>query len=302
METAKPNPWNKADSFAESLQGIVNDVEKTLDQLLPKTTQLDTVMRYGVLNGGKRFRPFLTLTVADLFSVPRSHSLRAAAAVEMVHSYSLIHDDLPAMDDANLRRGKPSCHVEFNEASAILAGDSLIPLSFEILGSPETHPDPQVRLKLINQLATSIGPQGMALGQMMDLGYEGEITNHMRLLHLEALKTGELMAYACVAGGILGEASESELTHLHAYGSKLGLLFQIVDDILDEAGDVSQLGKPTGQDQKHMKTTFLTLLGQEKTQALAKQYFDETLEVLTHLPGPNETLAEAAYFALSRAQ
>lgn len=288
------------EQFSDELRSIAVDVEAVLASLLNNSTQLGCAMSYAVLAAGKRFRTFLTVAVADCFQVDRSHSVRAAAAIELVHAYSLIHDDLPAMDNSSLRRGKPSCHVEFDEATAILAGDTLIPMAFELLSEAETHPDAGIRLQLISALAKAIGPQGMPLGQMQDLGLERPIESIDQLLFLEHLKTGELMACACEFGAILGGASEVERQALRVYGQNIGIAFQIVDDLLDATSTTENLGKPAGQDSEHKKATFLSLLGKEEAWEKANDYVLQAIGNLTVLGKPVSSLEGAAHFTLIR--
>ena len=228
--------------FDAALQQAAKSVERTLDDLLPNSdgpeARLFEAMRYAALAGGKRLRPFLVLTAADLFAVPREASLRAAAAVEMLHTYSLVHDDLPCMDDDDLRRGQPTAHVKFDEATAVLAGDALSTIAFEVLGHPATDSDPAVRLQLIRGLAAAAGAIGMCAGQMIDLMAEGTNADRHTIDRLQALKTGALIAFSCEAGAILGRASPAERDALKAFGAGLGRAFQIVDDLLDLEGSV----------------------------------------------------------------
>lgn len=284
--------------FIDHLMPVALEVERDLELLLQGSGVLPEAMRYAVLGGGKRFRAFLTVTIADAYNAPRANSIRVASALECVQSYSLVHDDLPAIDDGDTRRGKPSCHVQYSEATAILVGDALIPLAFQILSSPEAHSDPAVRSDLVSVLSKAIGSNGMVLGQMMDLGLEGPIDTLARLTATEQFKTGELMAAACQLGGVLGGADDNELQILRQYGLKLGLIYQITDDILDAEGDRNQLGKPTGQD--NGKNTFVNLMGFDGAKAKAEQYIDETLQSLTSLTIDCTLLEDAAYFALSR--
>jgi len=288
--------------FTDLLNPVASEVERVLGSLLKGGTHLQEVMRYSVLGGGKRFRAFLTVAFADLFQVHREQSYHAAAAVELVHAYSLIHDDLPSMDNAILRRGQPSCHAQFDEASAILAGDALVPLAFEVLSDPHMNADPQIRAEMVLVLAKSIGPQGIALGQMMDLGLEGPMNTMEQVMTLSSLKTGELMGCACELGAILGGASKGERKSIREYALKLGLAFQIVDDLLDCRGNPAVTGKPTGQDQNLNKTTFLSLLGVNSSKQKAVQFVQEALQALEGLPYELHSLHHAAYFALSRLQ
>lgn len=215
-------------------------VNAVLDRLLPPAIgpehRLAEAMRYAALGGGKRIRPFLVLSSAGLFDVAEASALRVAAAIEMLHCYSLVHDDLPAMDDSDLRRGRATLHREFDEATAILAGDALLTLAFEVLADPETHGDPQVRAQLVLSLARAAGPAGMVGGQMLDLEAEDLDLDIGAVTRLQRLKTGEIIAFSCEAGAILARASDAARQALHAYAHDLGLAFQIIDDLLDAEG------------------------------------------------------------------
>lgn len=279
-----------ADAPADTLKAALADVaaamERTLDDLIPtgagRESRLFDAMRYACLAGGKRLRPFLLVATADMFGVDRVRSLRAAAAIEFVHCYSLVHDDLPAMDDDDLRRGRPTCHIEFDEATAILAGDALQTLAFEVLADPATHPDPAVRSDLVLALATGAGATGMVGGQMFDLEAEkhGDTFGLADVERLQQMKTGRLIAYGCKAGGILGQADAAQRTALDAYAADLGLAFQIADDILDAEGDEAEVGKKVGKDAEAGKATFVSLLGLDEAKNRAR---DLTLQATSHL-------------------
>lgn len=232
-------------------------------------------MRYSALSGGKRLRPFLTVTCAGLFGVSRETSLLTAAAIEFIHTYSLIHDDLPAMDDDALRRGKPSSHIKFGEATAILAGDALQALAFEILADADVHPDPAVRCELIRSVARAAGYKGMCGGQMLDLEAENKELTVDEIIRLQRLKTGELFAISCEAGAILGKAPVAVRNALSRYAHDLGLAFQITDDLLDAEGTREEAGKEVRKDDKRGKASLVSALGieraREQAQALAKQ-------------------------------
>lgn len=250
-------------------------------------------MRYSTLSGGKRLRPFLTLASASLFGVSWDAALNTAAAIEFIHTYSLIHDDLPAMDDDPLRRGKPSCHIVFGEAAAILAGDGLLTYAFQVLSDPKVHPDPAVRCELIRALATASGCFGMVGGQMMDLEAENKKISVDQIIRLQRLKTGELFAVSCEAGGILGKAPGMMRQVLRAYAHDLGLAFQITDDLLDVEGTRAETGKEVNKDKLAGKATLVSILGVERArehaQILAKQatahldVFDKKAECLRKL-------------------
>jgi farnesyl diphosphate synthase len=226
-------------------------------------------MRYATLGGGKRFRPFLVVESASLFGVPRERSLMAGAALECIHCYSLVHDDLPAMDNDDLRRGRPTTHKKFDQATAILAGDSLLTLAFDIASRVETHPDPAIRAALVIALARASGLGGMAGGQMLDLAAEGRFGDAARLgladvEELQAMKTGALLRFGCLAGAILGEAKEGERQALDRFGAIVGEAFQIADDLLDVEGDPATVGKATGKDAGAHKATTVSILGVER--------------------------------------
>lgn len=226
-------------------------------------------MRYGCLNGGKRIRPFLVLQSSGLFGVDSKCALRVACALEMIHCYSLIHDDLPAMDDDDLRRGQPTCHIAYDEATAILAGDGLLTLAFEILADERTHKDPKIRLELISALAKASGMTGMVGGQMIDLMAEESELSLPEITRLQRLKTGALISFAVEAGAILGKAQPDSFSALRNYGHDLGLAFQIADDLLDEEGDEAETGKKLHKDADRGKATFVSLMGIERAREQA---------------------------------
>jgi farnesyl diphosphate synthase len=244
---------------------VAEEVEALLDRALPEVggpkARLHEAMRYAMLGGGKRLRPFLTVAGADLFEVPQTRSLRASAAVELIHGYSLVHDDLPAMDDALTRRGRPSCHLQYDEATAVLVGDALQSLAFELLTDPVTHPDPEVRCAMVRGLAEAAGAAGMCGGQMIDLLAEGRPLELSQILELQRLKTGALIGFACEAGAILGGAAAPARQALLGYAADLGLAFQIQDDLLDVTGDAGLTGKDLGRDAAMGKATVVALLG-----------------------------------------
>jgi farnesyl diphosphate synthase len=269
-------------------------VEQEINHLLPHSNLAEAplfdAMRYGCLGGGKRLRPFLVLSSANLFGVNRNCAVRTAAAVEFIHCYSLIHDDLPAMDDSDLRRGRPTVHKQFDEAIAVLAGDALLTYAFEILADPETHEDPKVRCALVAALAKAAGPHGMVGGQMLDLAAENQNLDIGAITRLQRLKTGELIAFSCEAGAILGRAAPPQHQALHNYAHDLGLAFQIVDDLLDVEGSSTETGKTTGADAVAGKATFVSILGRDNARAhaqlLARQaaahldIFDDRADIL----------------------
>ena len=280
-------------------------VDKTMDLLLPQPDDAEALlfeaMRYSCTAGGKRLRPFLVMQSAALFRVDKRCAARVAAAVEFMHTYSLIHDDLPAMDNADTRRGRPSCHKQFDEATAILAGDALQALAFEVLAAPETHADPAVRIELVRELSQAAGGHGMCGGQMIDLLAErdGEM-NIGAITRLQRLKTGEMFAFASVAGAILGKGSYRSYMALHNFAQEFGLAFQIADDLLDAEGDPEKTGKPVGQDAAAGKATFVSILGAERSRAQAHLLIDQAIHALEVFDEAADPLREAARYVVDR--
>jgi farnesyl diphosphate synthase len=257
-------------------------------------------MRYAVLGGGKRLRPFLVMAGAELFDVPVAQALRVGAAVELIHGYSLVHDDLPAMDDALTRRGRLSCHRRFDEATAILAGDALQSLAFEVLAQAPTHPDPAVRCALVLELARAAGALGMCGGQMIDLEAEGRALTIDRVLELQRLKTGALLGFACEAGAVLGQAPAAARAVLGAYAADLGLAFQIQDDLLDVTGDAALAGKDLGRDQAAGKATVVGLLGVAGARARLRELSASANRQLDRLGRDVPVLRQVFEFVISR--
>ncbi len=279
-------------------------VNEVLDELLevgdgPEVRVVEA-MRYSVLNGGKRIRPFLVTASSDLFNVDPPSALRAAAAIEMIHCYSLIHDDLPAMDDDDLRRGKAACHIKFDEATAILAGDALLTKAFEVLADDKTHGNSTVRAELILVLAKAAGDAGMVGGQMLDLVAEDHALNMPEITRLQRMKTGALIAVSCEAGAIMGRASEKAHHALHAYAHDIGLAFQIADDLLDVEGDEKKVGKKTGKDAAAGKATFVSLLGRERAREQAGLLAEQAATHLDLFEEKGKLLRDLAYFVVIR--
>lgn len=278
--------------------------ENTLDALLPQPAgpeaRVIEAMRYATLGGGKRLRAFLVLQSGRLFSVDRRALGRVAAAVECLHAYSLAHDDLPAMDDDAIRRGKPSLHMAFDEATAILAGDALLTFAFALLASPESHGDPYVRCELITRLANAAGHAGMVGGQMMDLAFEGQTPPLPEVTRLQRMKTAALITFCCEAGAIMGKASASARAALVAYGLDLGLAFQIADDLLDLEGDPKEMGKPAGKDKARAKATVVSSLGVERARAQAEALASQAPRHLDLFDEKADLLRAAARFAVTR--
>jgi farnesyl diphosphate synthase len=310
--TARP----RADSaFKERLEAVAVDTEALLDRLLgsaavrgevSRPARLLAAMRYASLGGGKRFRPFLVAETARLFGAAPDRALMVAAALECVHCYSLIHDDLPAMDDDALRRGRPTAHKAYDEATAILAGDALLTIAFDILSREQTHSDPSVRIELISALACAAGAGGMVGGQMLDLAAEGRFANSPAQLDIEdvrqlqSMKTGALLQFACASGAILGKADRQSRAALERYGAAVGEAFQIADDLLDVDGDVATVGKQIGKDAAAHKATFVSLLGVEGARERLAALVGEAEAALTPFAERGAVLAEAAQFVAKR--
>lgn len=279
-------------------------VEKMMDRLLPQSglaeSRLFDAMRYGALGGGKRLRPFLVMSSSSLFNIQETCALRVAVAIECIHCYSLIHDDLPAMDNSDLRRGKPTVHKEYDDATAILAGDALLTLAFEILADPLTHEDPKVRCQLIAELAKASGANGMVGGQMLDLIAETTQLDIGAITRLQRMKTGDLIAFSSIAGAVLGKAGVQHYQALRNYAHDLGLAFQIVDDLLDVEGNEAEVGKSVGRDQHAGKATFVTILGPERARAQAHLLSEQAIRHLNVFAGRATSLADVARFVVER--
>jgi farnesyl diphosphate synthase len=291
--------------FADALGEAATLTDAVLDKLIAVPEGLEArvfeAMRYAALAPGKRLRPFLVLASSTLFSVGKSRALQVAAAIELVHAYSLVHDDLPAMDNSDLRRGRPTCHKAFDDATAVLAGDGLLTLAFEVLGHPDTHGDPAVRAELVVALAQAAGGHGMVGGQMIDLTAE-----HRRdldigtITRLQRLKTGALIAFACESGAILGKATLEARHALRGYAHDLGLAFQIADDLLDVEGSAAATGKPVRQDAAAGKATFVSILGVERARAQAELLVSQASAHLDLFAERADLLRQAARFVVDR--
>tara|TARA_B100000676_G_C18086137_1_gene855179 strand:- start:2157 stop:3062 length:906 start_codon:yes stop_codon:yes gene_type:complete len=262
--------------------------------------KLYSAMGYASLKGGKRLRPFLTLQSAKLFEASEQYALRVGTAIELIHCYSLVHDDLPAMDNDSLRRGRPSCHIAFDEATAILAGDALQVLAFEILSDPKTHPDPNVRVALIKGLAIASGGGGMVGGQMIDLESENCDVDLETISRMQRLKTGALISFSCEAGAILGKASVEEKQALIKYAQDIGLAFQIADDLLDVLGTEEATGKTINKDGEAGKATFVSLLGISQAQKRAQFLIDNAIGQLDMFGNKAANLRAIADFIVDR--
>jgi farnesyl diphosphate synthase len=307
----------KNSAFLSRLDAVAAETEALLDRLLTATpvdgemsrpTRLIEAMRYVCLNGGKRFRPFLVVESASLFDVPRGNALMAGTALECVHCYSLVHDDLPAMDNDDLRRGQPTAHKAFDEATAILAGDGLLTFAFDILSRPETHADAKVRVELVMALARASGVGGMAGGQMLDLAAEGRFVQNRAaqtfteqdVRMLQGMKTGALLRFACQAGGILAAATPAQRAALERYGIAVGQAFQIADDLLDLEGDPALVGKQTGKDAAAGKATMVSVLGVPAARARLKELVAEAEQALAPFGAAAAVLIEGAHFVAER--
>jgi farnesyl diphosphate synthase len=294
----------KPDPLAGAMAEAAKLVEAQLDALLPvpqaPEARLIEAMRYAVLGGGKRMRAFLVIQTAQLFSVNQTCAARVAAAVEMLHAYSLVHDDLPAMDDDDLRRGRPSCHKAFDEATAILAGDALQTRAFEVLAEEDTHADPEARCELVTAFAYAAGARGMVGGQMIDMLAEGKTLGAPEITRLQALKTGRLIQFSAEAGAILGRAPQAQRHFIAAYGRELGGAFQIYDDVLDEAGSAHELGKTAGKDAAQGKATMVSILGLERARAQATHLADQAAQHLESFGEKAELLRALARFTVTR--
>src|SRR5205809_1072331 len=297
--------------FAKRLDQTAEDTEALLgkllsDALLPdeivRPKRLTESMRYSSLGGGKRLRPFLVVESAAVFGVPRKGALLAGVALECIHCYSLIHDDLPAMDNSDLRRGRPTLHKVYDDATAILAGDALLTIAFDIITRDEIHRDAGVRLALTRALARAAGVGGMAGGQMLDLAREGRFGDRepVDVARLQQMKTGALLRYGCIAGAILGQASQKQYQALDDYGRALGEAFQIADDLLDVEGDAAALGKQTGQDAALGKTTFVTQLGIDGAKKRVRDLLARADAALSIFGAKGEGLRAAAGFVAER--
>jgi farnesyl diphosphate synthase len=304
----------KSSDFSARLTAVATEIETLLGELLDaeplpgetaRPERLLAAMRHSVLGGGKRLRPFLVVETATLFGAPRDGALLAGAALELLHCYSLVHDDLPAMDNDDLRRGKPTVHKAFDEATAILAGDSLLTLAFDVMAREGVHAEPAVRIALVLGLARAAGCGGMAGGQMYDLAAEGRFATKRMLgeseiVTLQAMKTGALLRFGCISGALLGQASQKDYQALDTYGRALGEAFQIADDLLDVEGDAAALGKPAGADAALGKTTFVTQLGIDGAKSRVRDLLAKADEALSAFGARGDVLRAAAHFVADR--
>lgn len=296
------------DNFQQQLLSYSEDFNARIPEFFPISGRPESrvveAMKYSVLNGGKRLRPFLLNETGKLFGLNFEETLRPAVSLECLHSYSLIHDDLPAMDNDDLRRGKPTCHKAFDEATAILAGDGLLTYAFEILADNKTQLSEATKIRLISLLANASGAfSGMIAGQMLDLYTErfaeGNADNMIK--HIEEMKTGRLIRYACEAGAVLGGADDASTQALISYSRKIGIAFQIADDILDVEGEQALVGKTLNKDSAQGKQTFVAFYGLDKARQLAQTYIDEAKQLLSDKFGASSlTLQAMADFIINR--
>lgn len=296
--------WRNDVSIEEATAVATRLTDAAIERLLAVPPGLESrvyeAMRYSALAPGKRLRPLLVLASSHLFGVARGGALQVAAATEMVHAYSLIHDDLPAMDNSDLRRGRPTCHRQFDDATAVLAGDGLLTMAFEVLADPDTHGDAAVRIELVGALAGAAGAAGMVGGQMIDLIAETTPLDIGAITRLQRMKTGALIAFACEAGAILAKASGELRAALRFYAHDLGLAFQIADDLLDVEGVAEETGKPVGADAAAGKATFVSILGVERARAQAELLVGQAVAHLDVFEDRAELLRQVARFVVNR--
>jgi farnesyl diphosphate synthase len=267
-----------------ALAAAAKTVDAVLDEVLPKPhglhARIHDAMRYATFAGGKRLRPFLVLHSSRLFGVDEARAARTAAAIEVLHTYSLVHDDLPCMDDDDLRRGRPTVHIAFDEMTAVLAGDALLTIAFEILSDAKTHPSADVRMKLVSRLAQAAGSDGMIGGQMIDMLAPEKAFGADDIMLLQRLKTGQLFEFSCEAGAILGEASDADRERMRAFARDMGLVFQITDDLLDVTSSAEKTGKAVGKDAEQGKATLVSIYGIERARAEAVKLARRAAETL----------------------
>ncbi|EJJ24496.1 polyprenyl synthetase family protein [Rhizobium sp. CF142] len=299
----------KRETFETRLKNSAAEIEALLDLLLSPAVLSDEIarpdllrsaMHYAVLNGGKRLRPFLVVESAALLGGNRQAALRVGAALECIHCYSLVHDDLPAMDDDDLRRGKPTAHIKFDEATAILAGDSLLTYAFDIIAAPETDLPDRSKTELVLAIARAAGLGGMAGGQALDLAAEKQAPDEAGIIRLQAMKTGALIRFACEAGAIIAGASAEDRQRLRRFGEKIGLAFQLADDILDLISDIKTMGKATGKDAARGKGTLVALHGMEWAEKRLRQHVEDAEELLAPYGERAAVLIATALFVAER--
>ena len=292
------------DLLGRGLQRIQGEIDAEFDDLLPipddTRARLVEAMRHAVIGGGKRVRPFLLVTTAEMYGASRQAAVRAGCAVEAIHAYSLVHDDLPCMDNDDMRHGKPTVHKAFDEATAVLAGDALHAFAFELLADPMVSSDPYVRAELVQVLASASGASGMAGGQIMDIAAEGETADLHTVTRLQQLKTGALLSAAVEMGAICGRVPEEARAHLRAYARDIGLAFQIADDLLDHDGDEAKAGKALRKDAGQGKATFVSLMGADQARQQARALSDQAIGHLASHGEEADLLRALARFVVER--
>ena len=286
--------------LGDALTAIASDIDAMFDALLPAEGRLGEAMRYAAIGGGKRLRPLLLTATAAMHGADRSQALRAAAAIEAIHAYSLIHDDLPCMDDDAMRHGKPSTHAAFDEAVAVLAGDALQAFAFEVLADPATSGDPFVRAELVQVLAGASGASGMVGGQMLDIEGEGRALDVPAITRMQQLKTGALLSAAVEMGAVMGKVPPEGRVHLKGYARAIGLAFQIADDLLDHAGDEAKAGKALRKDAAAGKQTFVALVGADRAREQAQMLTDQAIAHLGSYGQEADLLRALARFIVER--
>jgi len=294
------SPATSDPQLAQALAELARDVDAMFDALLPAEGRLGQAMRYAAIGGGKRLRPLLLTATAAIHGADRTQALRAAVAIEAVHAYSLVHDDLPCMDDDDQRHGKPSTHKAFGEALAVLAGDALQAFAFEVLADSATSGDPFVRAELVHVLAGAAGAPGMVGGQVLDIEGEGQALDLPAITRMQQLKTGALLSAAVEMGAVLGKVPVEGRTHLKGYARDIGLAFQIADDLLDHAGDPEKAGKALRKDAGAGKQTFVALLGEERAREQARMLVDQAIAHLGSYGQEADLLRALARFIVER--
>lgn len=293
-----------ASQLPDALATAAKTVDATLEQVLPRPhglhARVHEAMRYATFAGGKRLRPFLVLQSAKLFGVEPARAARAGAAIEVLHTYSLVHDDLPCMDDDDLRRGRPTTHIAYDEMTAVLAGDALLTIAFEILSDAATHPSADVRVKLVQRLAQAAGHDGMIGGQMIDMLAPDRTFGAEDVMLLQRLKTGQLFEFSCEAGAILGEATDEDRARLRAYARDMGLVFQITDDLLDVTSSAEKTGKAVGKDAEQGKATLVSIYGIERARAEAQKLARRAAETLAPYGNAAPELCALPSFLIDR--
>ena len=294
---------NNSENVENYLNTFSSNFDRNFVDLVPKSqkfsSKLFDAMHYVIKVGGKRLRPVFLMEIAQILGVEKTYSFRTAASIEFIHCYSLVHDDLPAMDDDDLRRGSPTCHKKYDDATAILVGDAFQTLAFEILANKKTHPNPEIRCSLINELAKSSGLNGMVGGQMLDLEAEKKKLDLDKILQLQKLKTGELFRFSCLASCILSEKLD-EIRIFEDFASKLGLAFQIKDDLLDVEGDEEKIGKKTKKDSDRGKETLISLLGKDNAKKKSEDLIFNAIKLLEPYGKKAKKLIELTNFIISR--